>query len=243
MSADYRSRIYGKYFTASYGVVNAPDDAAFRQAEGGLKQLLVPRLPADREARILDAGCGIGYAVETLLHAGYRNTRGVDGSAEQVEIAQRRGLPVELGDALETLRGTPGQWQAILALDFIEHLHKDELLSFLDLAREALAPGGRLILKTPNASSPMGPRSRYRDLTHELIFTEQSLREALLVCDLRVVEITGDRFLPFTALGWMRYVATSLFQALWRVYLVAELGKEGLGIPLHFNLLAVAQRP
>ena len=243
MSADYRTRVYEKYYSASYGVVNAPDDAGFRQAEGGLRQLLLPRLPTDKSAAVLDVGCGIGYAVETLRHAGYVNVRGVDGSAEQVEVAQRRGLPIERADAFETLRRSPGQWRAILALDFVEHLHKNELLEFLDLARQALAPGGRLIVKTPNASSPLGPRARYRDLTHELIFTEQSLREALLVCDLRVVEIAGDRFLPFTALGWIRYAATSLFQAVWRVYLVAELGREGLDIPLHTNLLAVAERP
>jgi cyclopropane fatty-acyl-phospholipid synthase-like methyltransferase len=239
----YRSRVYEKYYSASYGVVNAPDDAAYRQAEGGFRQLLLPRLPADRTARILDVGCGIGYAVDTLLRAGYARTQGVDGSAEMVEIAKRRGLPIVQSDAFESLRGAMEQWDAILALDFLEHLHKDEVLEFLDLARAALVPGGRLILKTPNASSPMASRSRYRDLTHELIFTEQSLREALLVCDLQVVEITGDRFLPFTPLGWIRYAATSMFQLAWRAYLVAELGREGLGTPVHFNLLAVARRP
>ena len=63
----------------------------------------------------------------------------------------------------------------ITGLDFIEHLHKDEVLRFLDGCYEALKLGGRLILQTSNAESPWVSSIRYGDFTHEACFTPKAL--------------------------------------------------------------------
>jgi 2-polyprenyl-3-methyl-5-hydroxy-6-metoxy-1,4-benzoquinol methylase len=238
---EYRRRIYERYFEVSYGVVNAVDRAGLERGAKGLERVLRHWLPKDRSARILDAACGVGYAVHMLQRLGYANAEGVDVSPDQVRQARQWGLPVTEADALALLSSQPGSWDCILALDFVEHLTKDELFTFLDAARKALRPTGRLIVKTPNANSPVGPRARYRDLTHELIFTEQSLREAFLTCGLRVVEITGERLSPFTPLGWLRWLVAAAFRTVWRAWMVAELGREAVEMPLAFNLIGVAE--
>jgi 2-polyprenyl-3-methyl-5-hydroxy-6-metoxy-1,4-benzoquinol methylase len=243
MTLDYRQRIYARYFSTSYSVVNRPTDADYEHHARALASVLGPYLPASRDAAIVDVACGIGYAVHMLRRRGYAQAYGVDISREQVDVAEARGLAVRHADAFEHLQGQRETCDAILALDFIEHLTKDEILKFFDLARAALRPLGSLIMKTPNASSLIGPRARYRDLTHELLFTEMSLREGLMTCGLDLTHCVGESIRPFTAGGWARWAVAGLGRAMWKTYLIAELGREGFHIPTSYNLIAVARRP
>lgn len=238
----FRARVYERYLSTCYGALREPGDEDYRQNARVLRQVLLPHLPRDRAAAILDAACGIGYALEMLQAEGYASAVGVDISPEQVKAAQSRGLPVELGDAFDVLARQQGRLDVILALDFVEHLQRDELLRFFDLARDALRPGGRVIVKTANASSLIGLRTRYGDITHEMIFTEKSLRQVFDTCGLRPVTITGERFLPFTVKGWLRWFPARLCRLVWKAYLIAELSEEGLGIATEFNLIGVAER-
>jgi SAM-dependent methyltransferase len=241
---EYRTKLYARYFSSSgYERLNATDDEGYRSHKRVLSQILLPYCPAARDATILDIGCGVGYAIEMLLDAGYSDVRGVDLSPDQVARAAARGLPVVRGDAFESLADVHQVYDAIIALDFIEHLVPDELLRFLEAAARALRPGGRLIVKTPNASCLFGVRSRYVDLTHELIFTEKSLRAAFSVSGLQPIVVTGERIKPCTVKGWIRYGPARAVRALWKAYLIAELGEEGVSIPTEFNLIGVAGKP
>lgn len=192
---------------------------------------------------VLDVACGIGYTVEMLLRQGYNNVKGIDISPEQVAVALKRDLPVVEANVLDHLASTPNAYDAIIAFDFVEHLDRNELFRFLDAAGAALRPSGRLIVKTLNASSPFGARTRYSDLTHELSFTEKSLRSAFHVAGLQPVLVTGESYKPFTLKGWIRWLPARAVRAAWKAYLIAELAEEGLSIPTAFNLLGVAERP
>src|SRR5215211_5716160 len=44
----------------------------------------LPRIPADRSARIAVLSCGPGYLVDAFVKAGYRNVVGVDADPEKV---------------------------------------------------------------------------------------------------------------------------------------------------------------
>jgi hypothetical protein len=146
-------------------------------------------------------------------------------------------------DVFDYLTGVDETLDAIVASDFIEHLDRNELFDFLELASRALRPGGRLVVKTPNASCLFAARSRYLDLTHELVFTEKSLRAAFAASGLRPLVVTGERVRPFTVKGWIRWVPAQAVRLLWKAYLISELSEEGFGIPTEFNLIAVAERP
>lgn len=243
MTRTYRDRVYASYYSVTYGGLNPATDDAYRDRGRILRELLLPHLPAARDAEVIDVACGIGYTVDALRSAGYTRAHGIDLSGEQVAIAQKRGLPVEKDDLFVRLADRKNAYDAIIGLDLLEHLDRDELLTMFEMARDALKPGGRLIVKTANASSLLGTRFRYLDFTHEIIFTERSLRAALHAGGLRPVWIGGERYTPFTLMGWVRYAGARTVRALWRAYLITELGREAVDIPLEYCLIGVAERP
>lgn len=243
LTTEHRARLYRRYLSALYEESNPIGGSEYHRRLTTLRDLLLPLLPQDRDAQIADLGCGIGSAVEMLIAQGYRNVQGVDASEEQVMAARRRNLPVAHENIFEFLAAHRGVFDVLLALDVIEHLSRGELLEFLDLVVVALRPKGRLIVKTANANAPTASRMRFKDLTHELIFTEQSLRMAFSVTGLRPVAIYGERPRPASIAGLARGVLAAITRRLWRLFLIAELGREGLRIPVEFNLIAIAEKP
>ena len=80
----------------------------------------------------------------------------------------------------------------IVLNDVIEHLEKQELFDLLDAARNALTEGGTLFIKVPNMANPYtGATSFALDFTHQLVFTEISLRQVLLATDFSDITIIG----------------------------------------------------
>ena len=112
-----------------------------------------------------------------LLADGY-DAEGVDISPEQVSLARPdEAGRIRLGDYRDVLRGHPGRYAAVAAMDFLEHLTKDEALQTFDHVIEALQPGGVFVARVPNAVSPLGGHIQYGDFTHETLFTKSSIRQ------------------------------------------------------------------
>jgi cyclopropane fatty-acyl-phospholipid synthase-like methyltransferase len=127
-------------------------------------------------------GCGSGALVAFLIRQGYQSVIGVDGSAEQVAVAHAAGIDsVRQGDVFDFLHGARESFDAITAVDILEHFRKDEVLDFLVAVRLALRPGGRIIVQTTNGGSPFFGNYRYADFTHELAFTAQSINQVMMV--------------------------------------------------------------
>jgi SAM-dependent methyltransferase len=116
---------------------------------------------------ILDLGCGRGEALRVLRAAGLV-ARGVDGSRAMVEACRRDGLAVEHGDLFATLeRAAEGSLGAVVSFHVIEHLPAETLDRLVRLAWRALAPGGVLLLETPNPLSVVvAARNFWIDPTH-----------------------------------------------------------------------------
>lgn len=150
----------------------------------------LPRLPEDRDARILVISCGPGYFVSLLAERGYRNVVGIDSFPDKVEWAHRRGLDCRVERAFDFLRGSTEPWEAIVAEQELNHLAKHEILAFLDEARRRLAPGGVLVVHAINGASPLtGSESRAGNFDHYCSFTEYSLRQVMEHTGLDDVEV------------------------------------------------------
>ncbi|MFZ5447811.1 MAG: class I SAM-dependent methyltransferase [Thermodesulfobacteriota bacterium] len=128
---------------------------------------------------ILELGCGPGYLLEFLKNSGFINVRGIDISEEQLQIARNKGLGVKKADAIDYLQQNKEFFQAIIAIDFIEHFTKEEALRLSQLLYNSLETNGILIIQTPNGQGLFSNQVIYGDLTHLTIFTPESLKQLL----------------------------------------------------------------
>jgi SAM-dependent methyltransferase len=250
---DYRDRLYRAYVSTCYAA-GGPDltdrssrnpmqyDSSARRKPVFHHQV-IHALPRDRDAAILDVGCGHGGLVAALQSLGYRRTRGIDRSPEQVMIAKSLGISrIEQADAGEYLRTHTEQWDAILAFDLLEHLSKSEVLPFLELVRSALKVNGRIIVQTVNGSSPFFGNYFHGDFTHETVFTGLSMHQILLASGFDDISVVEADPIPHGLLSTMRKILWLGIRSVLVGYLAVESGVYR-GHILTQSLLATARRP
>ncbi len=236
-------QLYEHYVSMHFGTLHDVSRAGLRRERRVWRDYFRSLLPASRSASVLDLGCGYGSFLAFLAEEGYTNAAGVDRSKEQVEAARRLGLTnISQADAREALAGCYHAYDCITAIDLFEHLEKNELLDLLAAIQRALRPGGRLILRVPNAEGPLGTRILYSDFTHTLAFTPSSLRQLLAGAGLVNVQLLPEGPRVHGLLSTVRWVAWQAIRLLLELYLAVETGQFG-GHLWTQNLIAVAQKP
>ena len=240
----YRTRIYTHYVQAREQALAPETLAGLAPRAHALRQLIRRHFPADKNAAVLDLGCGHGALLHFAREAGYTNLRGVDGSPQQVAAAQRLGIEgVAEGDLRDTLAAqADASLDVVIAFDVIEHFTRDELLPFVDEVHRVLKPGGRWIIHVPNGESPFGGRMRYWDLTHEMAFTRTSLSQLLLSSGFGEVRCFEDAPVVHGAKSALRWLLWKGFRGVLRLYIAAETGDASNAHIFSQNLLAVARR-
>lgn len=148
-------------------------------------------LPREKDARILDVACGEGALLYYLRENRYVNLSGFDLSDENVMLCHSLGLDfVEKYNALKLSSFTSQEYQMILAIDIIEHLPKEEVIGFIDAARDRLSSRGKLIVQTPNMGSVFASFYRYNDLSHEFGLTEKTAMDLFMIAGFEQEQIT-----------------------------------------------------
>lgn len=120
------------------------------------------------QPRAFDIGCGRGEWIEWLVEQGFQ-AQGVDLDDSMLAACHERGLDVRNRDALETLKAAQdASFELVSAFHVVEHLPFDYLRDLLAEAHRVLAPGGLIILETPNSENlVVGTNNFYFDPTHE----------------------------------------------------------------------------
>lgn len=100
--------------------------------------------------RALDVGCGAGLLCEPLARLGAAVT-GVDAAAENIAVAKVHaagaGLTIDYRHGeLDTL--APGTFDLVTSMEVIEHVADKS--AFIGMLAARLAPGGLMVLSTPN---------------------------------------------------------------------------------------------
>lgn len=116
---------------------------------------------------VLDVGCGRGELLQLLRDAGIAG-RGVDLNPVSVAECLDDGLDVIEGDAVAYLDSLePGSLRAVVGLHLVEHLTDHERGELLRAAQRAIAPGGGVIVETPNPENlRVGATTFWLDPTH-----------------------------------------------------------------------------
>lgn len=103
-------------------------------------------------ANLLDLGCGHGAFLDVARQAGLP-ARGVDASATAVAACTARGLAAEFADIGESLRTAQQRGETfagVLLAHVVEHLPPATVATLFVAIAAVLAPGGRLVVVTPN---------------------------------------------------------------------------------------------
>lgn len=188
-------------------------------------------LPVDRQAKILDLGCGSGAFVSWLYTKGYENAEGIDVSQEQIDTGINRGVKsLKWVVTFEYLKGRQDEYVLISAHDLIEHFEKEGILCLLNLIFEALQRGGNVLVLTLNTELLFSSRTKYSHFTHEIGFTPHSLSRVLYFTGFRDVKIFPKE--PYvhglrSAVRWVLWTGIKQFA---RLYLSVEAESTGSGV-------------
>jgi 2-polyprenyl-3-methyl-5-hydroxy-6-metoxy-1,4-benzoquinol methylase len=120
--------------------------------------------------RVLDAGCGIGYGSNMLAEAGAAEVHGVDIAEPVIEAAAQGagpGVTFATGD-VAALDLDADSSDLVVCFEVIEHVEDTDAV--LDELARVLAPGGLLLISSPNRDRyvPGNPHHRYEFLPDEL---------------------------------------------------------------------------
>ena len=109
------------------------------------------RTPLDGKSA-LDVGCGAGLLTEPLARLGAKVT-GVDASPQVIAVAREHaasaGLPIDYRVA--DVASLEGGFDLVTAMEVVEHVAEPAV--FVKALAKRLAPGGLLIMSTPNATA------------------------------------------------------------------------------------------
>jgi SAM-dependent methyltransferase len=172
--------------------------------------------------RIVDLGLSRGLLLERFRRYAGVTLGGIEIDPTEVEHARARGLePLQHfvnvfdGDVLTArLPYEDGSADVVLAGEILEHMVDTE--GFLREIHRTLAPGGALVLSTPNIlwakhrvrllagryPDALEYRSRYgTDFGHVRIFGPEQLRELLGESDFTDVTLLGNRIGPISTVA------------------------------------------
>lgn len=204
MPPSNNKKVFDEYFETIFKGANPVTKENFDKTAKGYHYQLSDFLPEDRDAKILDIGCGMGHFLYYLVSYGYTNFYGIDISEQQIRfikegihsmcpelsgIFKEISKKVEVADAYEFMKKNELKFDVIVALDLIEHLPKERTIEFLELVNRSLVPNGIFIAKTGNLANPLSIGIRYGDFTHELGFTDRSLIQILRLAKFREVAV------------------------------------------------------
>jgi 2-polyprenyl-6-hydroxyphenyl methylase/3-demethylubiquinone-9 3-methyltransferase len=100
----------------------------------------------------LDVGCGAGLLAEPLARLGAKVTA-IDASPEVIAVAREhaREMGLEIDYRVGDVQSLQGEFDLVTAMEVIEHVAEPG--AFVNALAKRLAPGGLLVMSTPNATS------------------------------------------------------------------------------------------
>jgi 2-polyprenyl-6-hydroxyphenyl methylase / 3-demethylubiquinone-9 3-methyltransferase len=153
----------------------------------------------------MDVGCGAGLLCEPLARLGAQVT-GVDAAPENIAVAHDHAAAQGLAITYHAkeIAAVSGAFDLVTAMEVVEHVNEPAV--FVAALAARLAPGGLLIMSTPNrtALSRLGLITIGEGLgsipkgTHEWdqFLQPEELTEMLTSAGLRVVDMTGISMSP-----------------------------------------------
>lgn len=156
---------------------NRGSESAIRERQQGYLDHLANVPEQQLGKMVVDIGCGRGEWLRLLGENGF-NANGIDMNADMVAHCQAQGLTAHHADGLSWLAAQADEsCVAVSAFHVVEHLPFETLFPLIEQAWRVLAPGGVLILETPNPENVLvGSHTFYHDFSHRNPVTPTALQ-------------------------------------------------------------------
>ncbi len=228
----------------SYWQAPADVESGYKSFNAYYRANYLPHIPENRDAKILVISCGPGYLVDLLAKSGYRNVLGIDSDGGKVEHATRRGLNCEVAEVFPFLSAhQSGEYDCIIPEQELNHLTLDETITFLQMCRHALRPGGKVIVYAMNGANPLvGSENLAHNIDHFYNVTEYSIGQILELGGFQNIKPFGLKLYVFwtNPLNYVGLAVTSVLELAMRV--IFKMYGKNVTI-LAKKIAAVAERP
>ncbi|TEU06070.1 MAG: class I SAM-dependent methyltransferase, partial [Candidatus Aminicenantes bacterium] len=145
-----RKKLFDEYFSSIFSLSNVFSKKEYENSSSQFELNYERLMPSARNAQILDVGCGAGHFLYYLGKKGYTDFLGIDISRQQVDFCRENiSQRVELADAFEYLKDKKKAFDAVVANDMLEHIPKEEIITFVKLVNTALKDNGIFLIRTP----------------------------------------------------------------------------------------------
>ncbi len=156
-----------------------------------LKENYAEHLPVDKNAAILDFGCGNGRVLKFLDQLGYNNILGVDIDEEAINaVPDNLKEQVKcLENPIDYLREKKNQFECIILKDVIYYFPREQVVDKCKDIINCLKPGGIAIVEVFNGAQLTALYTGFKDVGIQTVYTETSLRQICELCNLEVQKI------------------------------------------------------
>lgn len=113
------------------------------------KQFFSQWAKTNADSDVLDLGCGPGISLPYIT---FRSYHGIDLNPQHIAKIASQNIPntsFETGAAQDVVPNSTREYDVILALGFLHHLHDDHVTSLLDAALQKLRPNGSIFFLEP----------------------------------------------------------------------------------------------
>lgn len=207
--------------------------------ENYFKAEVLPLMPlASTSVRVLDIGFGNGSFLGWAKSLGYACT-GLEVNERLVRRAQSAGFPA-VSDFPEIQASEHQVFQIITAFDVLEHIRREDLVSFLRSVRSICSSDAVVILRFPNGDNPFSLFMQNGDVTHQTWIGRGMLRQVAQLAGFEVVSLRAPA-IPTEGSSLKRRVSVALGTPVrWAVgKVISGLFMGGAEVSLSPNLLAV----
>lgn len=130
-------------------------------------------LELDREARVLELGCGVGIFASKLKEAYPKvDYYGIDVSEKAIAVMRKEGFKADIMK-LPPLK-VKDKYDAVLGIELLEHLDDKPRLQLIKEVSGALAKGGRAIFTVPDDCMPPD-----QVIEHRVVYNIDSFKKFL----------------------------------------------------------------
>lgn len=156
-----------------------------------------------KQLNVLEIGFGNGTLLKYFCKRGFL-IYGTEVNEFLLNTAKKFGYKVGTPDSLLSINDD--YFDAIVAMDVLEHLTKEEILQSFSLNRRILRRGGLFIFRVPNVDSFSGLPLQFGDITHVTAIGSGLVKQLANSYGFDILELRGhSHVIPFMPLSLFFY--------------------------------------